>query len=263
MSQLDIFSLDGRVAAHPGRRRRHRLGAGRGPRRGRRPGRRGRPDAGDPRRHGRAGRGPPAPRASRSSPTRRTKRTATGWSGRRSSGSAGSTSSSTRSAAAPARSLHPAESYPRSDWDWIMELNVRSTVVADPGRRARDDRPGWRRADPEHLVGAGEPRHQRRLLGLCRREGRDQLADPPVGDRVGASTTSGSTRSCRPSSTRPRSRCCSRTRRSRPASSTGSRSAASARPATSSGPAIFLCSDAASFVTGQVLGIDGGLTATQ
>ena len=29
------------------------------------------------------------------------------------------------------------------------------------------------------------------------------------------------------------------------------------------GPAIFLCSDAANFITGQILGIDGGLTATQ
>ena len=28
------------------------------------------------------------------------------------------------------KALHPAEDYPRSDWDWIMELNVRSTVLA-------------------------------------------------------------------------------------------------------------------------------------
>ncbi|HTS14814.1 MAG TPA: SDR family NAD(P)-dependent oxidoreductase, partial [Candidatus Sulfotelmatobacter sp.] len=25
--------------------------------------------------------------------------------------------------------LHPAEAYPRDAWDWIMELNVRSTIV--------------------------------------------------------------------------------------------------------------------------------------
>ena len=29
------------------------------------------------------------------------------------------------------------------------------------------------------------------------------------------------------------------------------------------GAALFFCSDASSFVTGQILGIDGGLTATQ
>src|SRR3972149_6179635 len=27
------------------------------------------------------------------------------------------------------KALHAAERYPRSDWDWIMELNVRSTVL--------------------------------------------------------------------------------------------------------------------------------------
>ena len=35
------------------------------------------------------------------------------------------------------KALHPAEAYPRSDWDWIMELNVRSTVLAtQPAVRA-------------------------------------------------------------------------------------------------------------------------------
>jgi gluconate 5-dehydrogenase len=37
--------------------------------------------------------------------------------------------------------LYPAEEYPRDAWDWIMELNVRSTVVARTWlRRARSRR---------------------------------------------------------------------------------------------------------------------------
>ena len=36
--------------------------------------------------------------------------------------------------------LHPAEAYPRDDWDWIMELNVRSTILPTQAAVARDDR---------------------------------------------------------------------------------------------------------------------------
>ena len=81
--------------------------------------------------------------------------------------------------------LHAAEAYPRDDWDWIMELNVRSTVVPTQAAVRQMIAQGGGGSGPQHLVGPREPRHQRRLLGLRRGEGRDQLADPPVGDRVG------------------------------------------------------------------------------
>ena len=81
--------------------------------------------------------------------------------------------------------LHPAEDYPRDAWDWIMELNVRSTLVpTQAAARAMIER-GDGGADPQHHLGPRGPRHQRRLFGLRRREGRDRLADPPVGDRMG------------------------------------------------------------------------------
>ena len=128
--------------------------------------------------------------------------------------------------------LFDAEAYPRDAWDWIYEINVRSTLVRDPGRREGDDR-GWaRRPCPQHLVGPRVARHQRGLLGLRRGQGRRQLAHPPVGHRVGQARHH---RQCdRPDLRRhaaggdaPR-----RSRRSRPTSSAGSRSDASAGPTT-------------------------------
>ena len=131
-----------------------------------------------------------------------------------------------------------------------------------PPSRAMIER-GPRRRRAQHLVGPRQPRHQRRLLRVRRREGRDQLADPPVGDRMGQARHPRQRDHADLRRHARRWRCCSPTPRSRPGSSAGSRWAGSARPRDLVGPAIFLCSDAASFVTGQILGIDGGLTATQ
>ena len=105
---------------------------------------------------------------------------------------------------------------------------------ADPGGGPDDDRRRPRRRRAQHLVGPRQPRDQRRLLRpTSRRRGRSARS-PASGPPSGRSTGSGSTRSCRPSSTRRRWRACWRTPTSRPASSAGSRSGASARPATSS-----------------------------
>ena len=159
--------------------------------------------------------------------------------------------------------LHPAEAYPRDAWDWIMELNLRSTIV--PTQAAV-------RAMVEQGHGGAvlNISSVRANLGInagysayVAAKGAISAADPPMGDRMGEIRDPGRTRSCRPSWTRRRSPRCSQIRSSRPASSTGSRSAGSERLDDLVGPAIFLVSDAASFVTGQVLGIDGGLTATQ
>ncbi len=81
--------------------------------------------------------------------------------------------------------LHPAEAYPRADWDWIMELNVRSTVLPT-------------QAAVRAMIEAGHGgvvlniSSVRANLGInagysayVAAKGRDQLADAAVGDRVG------------------------------------------------------------------------------
>ena len=81
--------------------------------------------------------------------------------------------------------LFDAQEYPRDAWDWIMELNVRSTLVATQAAVREMIRDGQRRRRRQHQLRPGGSRHQRRLLRVRRREGRDQLPHPPVGDRVG------------------------------------------------------------------------------
>ncbi len=81
--------------------------------------------------------------------------------------------------------LFDAEAYPRDAWDWIYELNVRSTLVAtQPAVRAMIAGGNGGKVLNISSVRA-VARHQRGLLGVRGREGRDQLAHPPVGDRVG------------------------------------------------------------------------------
>ena len=113
--------------------------------------------------------------------------------------------------------LHPAEDYPRSDWDWIMELNVRSTVLPT-------------QAVAQAMIEAGRGgavlniSSVRANLGINAGYSAYVAAKGAISSLTRQWATewakhgSGSTRSCRPSSTRPRSRCCSRTPRSRPAS---------------------------------------------
>jgi gluconate 5-dehydrogenase len=158
--------------------------------------------------------------------------------------------------------LHPAENYPRSDWDWIMELNVRSTIL--PGQavaRAMIDRgQGGRILNLSSVranlgINSGYSAYvaaKGAISSLTRQWATEWakygihvnaimptfvdtpqvatlLADPVfkagIVNRIPLGRV-GETRDL-------------------------------------VGPAIFLCSDAASFVTGQILGIDGGLTATQ
>jgi gluconate 5-dehydrogenase len=158
--------------------------------------------------------------------------------------------------------LHPAEDYPRDDWDWIMELNVRSTLLAT-------------QAAARAMIAAGHGgsvlniSSVRANLGINAGYSAYVAAKGAISSLTRQWATEWARHGIRVNAIMPTF------------VDTPQVASLLADPAFKAGivgriplgrvgetrdiagPAIFLCSDAASFVTGHVLAIDGGLTATQ
>jgi NAD(P)-dependent dehydrogenase (short-subunit alcohol dehydrogenase family) len=160
------------------------------------------------------------------------------------------------------KALHPAEEYPRDAWDWIMELNVRSTLI--PTQAAA-------RAMIERGEGGAilNITSVRALLGINAGYSAYVAAKGAIASLTRQWATEWAKHGIRVNAIMPtfvdtpqvamllgdpkfKQGIVDRI----PLGRVG-------ETKDIVGPAIFLVSDAASFVTGQVLGIDGGLTATQ
>ena len=160
------------------------------------------------------------------------------------------------------KALHPAEAYPRDAWDWIMELNVRSTIL--PTQAAA--RAMIERGEGGRILNISSVRAN---LGINAGYSAYVAAKGAISSLTRQWATEWAKYDIRVNAIMPTFVDTPQvaTLLADPAFKAGivSRIPLGRVGETRDlvGPAIFFCSDAVSFVTGQILGIDGGLTATQ